>query len=818
MTYSTTTLEPTPIGSEGPAATLDSRTTQQTLSDGFLLMPGATRIHGQVWYQDNQGVRSVFVGVKPFFTYAIDDAWHHRFCAAQLAEAGLAPIGKIAEVMHLSMSTLRRDRIRLVEQGLMGFAIRTGPQAATKATPAVCDAIIRMFKLGMTKTSIAGTLGLSEGTVRKVLKPLNNNSPADEARQLTTFDEGLDHELRETEGNQQNSHPEHKSTEDIQNQDIPHDDKPTARPSIVFHSESATRPFESNTETLSFVPLDEVEATSIPYATPLDQLLTSLGRIEEAPIGFQDARQVSHAGGLLGLAFLSATGLMQEARTIYGRLKNCWYGLRPFLWTLTLMALLRIKRPENMKEHDPAALGAVIGLPRGPEVKTIRRKLTEVAERGKAADLHRALAKRRAQQRSEVMGTLYIDGHIRDYYGKRKIGRRFLTRKNGTEHGVMDGWVHTQDGQPLFVLHAACDESLTQLFPNLLAELREVVGDDRRVCLVFDRECWSYKLFWKILEAGFDFMTYRKGSYPNIDDGEFREVKTTIDDQRVKYELAEQTFQEEGWPVLRLIAVKRADGGQTQIVASGQQTWLAMGKDAGEPDTPPEHKCYRMFGRWVQENWLKYAKEQFALDVLVDYQTELDDADRLVPNTEWNRRDREVRAAREKLNRCKEKYATELLKAKKEQTVETRQFLRASVRMSAAAYETAKSRRSDVPKTIRLGDCDGRDPIKMSYERKLFSDTVKLCAYDIETMLVALLPASFRKTDHESRTLVRDFLQTGGSLRIERGVLKVSLDQQSAPRYTSALIHVCQQLNQLNPILPESDLRLEFFVNARPVG
>jgi len=81
----------------------------------------------------------------------------------------------------------------------------------------------------------------------------------------------------------------------------------------------------------------------------------------------------------------------------------------------------------------------------------------------------------------------------------------------------------------------------------------------------------------------------------------------------------------------------------------------------------------------------------------------------------------------------------------------------------------------------------------MSYERKLFSDTVKLCAYDIETMLVNFLPASFRKTDHESRTLVRDFLQTGGDLRVEGGVLKVSLHQQSAPRYTSALIHVCQQ-------------------------
>ena len=98
-----------------------------------------------------------------------------------------------------------------------------------------------------------------------------------------------------------------------------------------------------------------VEATSIPYACPLDRIATILGWIEEAPVEFQSADGVSNAGVLMGLALLEETHLLEEARAVYGRLKNGWYGLRSLLWTLVIMALLRIKRPEQLKHHDPAA-------------------------------------------------------------------------------------------------------------------------------------------------------------------------------------------------------------------------------------------------------------------------------------------------------------------------------------------------------------------------------------------------------------------------------------------------------------------------------
>jgi len=63
------------------------------------------------------------------------------------------------------------------------------------------------------------------------------------------------------------------------------------------------------------------------------------------------------------------------------------------LVVLVFMALLREARAEGATRIPPEALGRVLGLDRAPEVKTIRRKLAEVAAAGKAGELQLALAR-----------------------------------------------------------------------------------------------------------------------------------------------------------------------------------------------------------------------------------------------------------------------------------------------------------------------------------------------------------------------------------------------------------------------------------------
>jgi hypothetical protein len=126
--------------------------------------------------------------------------------------------------------------------------------------------------------------------------------------------------------------------------------------------------------------------------------------------------------------------------------------------------------------------------------------------------------------------------------------------------------------------------------------------------------------------------------------------------------------------------------------------------------------------------------------------------------------------------------------------------------------------RKATPRKIRLGEAQERDPVKLSYERKLFTDTVKVCAYEIETRLLEMALGTFRRGPLEGRALIRDILQTCGDLRVKGELMEVHLDQLSTPRATRAMMAVCERVNALSPQLPETNLRLRFFVKPRPVG
>ena len=113
---------------------------------------------------------------------------------------------------------------------------------------------------------------------------------------------------------------------------------------------------------------------------------------------------------------------------MYGRLRNGFYGLEVMLVVLVFMALLREARAEGATRIPPEALGRVLGLDRAPEVKTIRRKLGELAAAGKAADLIMALARRHAAARPDTLGFLHIDGHARVYCGTRQVQKTHVAR------------------------------------------------------------------------------------------------------------------------------------------------------------------------------------------------------------------------------------------------------------------------------------------------------------------------------------------------------------------------------------------------------
>ena len=193
------------------------------------------------------------------------------------------------------------------------------------------------------------------------------------------------------------------------------------------------------------------------------------------------------AGLLLALPALEATGLLDAARQVYGQLKDGFYGMAATLLTLVFLALAGEPRAEGATRIPPAALGRVLGLDRAPEVKTIRRKLGELAAAGQAAELIMALARRHAAARPHALGFLYVDGHARVYYGTRTVQKTHVARLKFPAPATTETWVTGQDGDPVFMVAAEPSDSLAGELRRLLPKLRQVVGEGRRVTVCFDR-------------------------------------------------------------------------------------------------------------------------------------------------------------------------------------------------------------------------------------------------------------------------------------------------------------------------------------------
>src|SRR5699024_2129119 len=160
------------------------------------------------------------------------------------------------------------------------------------------------------------------------------------------------------------------------------------------------------------------------------------------------------------------------------------------------------------------------------------RKMGLLARSAKSAELLQAMAQVKLTQNEadDLAALLYVDGHIRAYYGTRKIAKQHSTRLGFPAPASAETWVSDAHGDPVLVVMATPGASLASELRRLLPTLRETIGDDRRVLVGFDRGGWSPTLFAHMHEAGFDVLTWRKGATDNIAEHRFRTITRTDPD------------------------------------------------------------------------------------------------------------------------------------------------------------------------------------------------------------------------------------------------------------------------------------------------
>lgn len=749
----------------------DELFTHPTVSDG------SRHINGRCVLQLQRDRRIVIVSGVILAHYAATDRMSEAHAMISLIEHGHADQNDVARAFGCSTRTVRRCQRRFEDGGLPALTRTIGyPKGHTRLPAARARLVSRLKAEGFSNCAIARRLGIDEKAVRKLLKRLGwaKQAPVDPVLPLAG-----------------GSDPNLSALPTLPVGGIP--PTPASDPNLSASS-SASLPAS----------LDRDPANRV-----MDRLWARLGLLDDAAPLFRCGPHIPRAGVLLAIPALAQTGVFDCGQAVFGSIGPAFYGLRTTLLALLLMALLRIKRPEALKEHAPPDLGRLLGLDRAPEVKTLRRKLSTLAAFGRAAQFGRELASLRVAARADALGFLYVDGHVRVYHGKRPIPKAHVARMRIALPATSDYWVNDKDGEPLFVVTAEANAPMTRMLPPLLAEIRDLVGK-RRVTVVFDRGGWSPKLFQTIIASGFDILTYRKGRSRRVPRARFRIHAAVIDGRKVAYTLADQGIALLG-RTLRLRQVTRLcddDRHQTPIITSRR-------------DLPAVVVAYRMFERWRQENFFKYLREEYALDALADHQAEPADPARTVPNPSFFRIGLKLSQARADLQRLSADYGLGAL-ANAEARRPTMRGFKIAASKSGRAVAAAQARiaalerrRARLPHRVPVAKVVNGQVVRLSTERKHLTNCLKMVAYQAESDLARRVGRHYRRAEDEGRTLVQSALASAADITVANDELRVTLAPLSSPHRSRAVAALCEELNAARTCFPGTKLRLRYGV-AQP--
>jgi len=799
---------------------------------------GVVVINGRCRLQRRHGHCVVTACGVVIASYASADRMGEAHAMVSLVEQGWATQTAVAHAFGCDDRTVRRNQRRFEAGGLAALGRPVGyPKGRPRVPRSREDRVHEWKAAGVSNREIARRLGVTSKAARKLARRLGWEPVAPEQAALDLGFEGGDPNLSGSDADPGPAAVPAPSP----GAGSPAEPRPAGGDSNLSGSGASGAPDPSAERAIS--PESRAEHTPAggdpnlsgsqhseplprsldtdPTDRSLDRVMACLGLLEDAAPRFGSADAVPGAGVLLAMPVLVQSGVFDSAAEVYGSIGPAFYGLRTTVATLLLMALLRIKRPEGLKEHSPQALGRLLGLDRAPEVKTLRRKIARLASFERAAELGRVLAQRRVAARGHAMGFLYVDGHVRAYHGKRVIPKAHLARMRLSMPATTDYWVNDVEGEPLFVVTTEANQSLAQMLPVVLDEVRDLVGE-RRVTVVFDRGGWSPKLFRQLLDRGFDLLTYRKksaGAAPHrLARSHFVEHEAVLDGRKLRYRLADRGTYLDYGPRharrrLHLREVTRlSDDG------SGHQTPILTSRW----DLAPIEVAYRMFERWRQENFFKYLREEYALDALVDYGVEPADAARQVPNPKRKALNAQLRVAYAELNALAVEYGVEALVDRPSARRTLRAFktdnapLSQSIREAMDRVATLQDKRDSTPARVPVRDVVQGDVIKLRVERKLLTDLLKMVAYQAEGDLLRLVAPYYKRAEDEGRTLVQNALACVGDIEVTGDELRVHLEPLSSPHRTQALLALCEELNVTRTCYPGSALKLRFDVKPPP--
>lgn len=555
-----------------------------------------------------------------------------------------------------------------------------------------------------------------------------------------------------------------------------------------------------------------------------DRIAASVGEGAGAIVRFEPCLDVPKGGVLCALPALLSNGLLDGAELLLGEVLG-YYRTLHVLLLLAFMSLCRIKTVEKLRGHSPGEFGKLIGLDRIPEVRCLREKLDQLSIDDATKEWSTHLSRHWMQADPEAAGTLYIDGHVRVYHGKKtKLPRKYVSRDRLCLRGVNDYWVNDAVGNPFFVVEKTIDPGMLKtldgdIIPRLLQDVPNQPSTDTfrenrylsRFTFVFDREGYSPAFFKRVWEKHrISCITYHKFPDDAWPEEWFVEQEVTMPrGETVTMQLAEMgSLIGSGKDTLWVREVRKLTDSchQTSLISTAYSL-------------PHKDLAARMFSRWCQENFFGYMMQHFAIDLLAEYGVEDLPANKIVINPTWRTLTKNRNSLQSKLRYRQARFAEMTIHPRAEEnTKKYRNWMQKKsdlleeiqyVEHDLAAIKMKIKETSHYVRWEELGEKETFQQLVPG--RKRLMDTVKMIAYRAETAMAGMLTGPTIDTP-AARRLLQDLFVTEADILpdAENKILRIRVHSASRPAANKALQLLFEELNEAEIIYPGTDMILSY--------
>ena len=272
---------------------------------------------------------------------------------------------------------------------------------------------------------------------------------------------------------------------------------------------------------------------------------------------------------------------------------------------------------EQFKHLAAAEAGPLAGFAALPGLRALRPALAEIADRADPLELQSLFAAAMLAADPVTSGVYYVDDHFIPYTGAKPVAKGWNNKRGRAERGHAGTHVTAHDGRAVCFVSGE-PSGLTVTLPLALAELRKAAGPGADIMLGFDRGGAHAQVFKHCREENVHWVTYRRA--PLAVPARLPVITTVTSGGKTR---------EITWADEKVQVKDYGDARQLTLFEHGRVALQILASDTGA--CPAEILSW-LKSRWREENFLKYASENYGIDKICDYLASIETNTKLIRN------------------------------------------------------------------------------------------------------------------------------------------------------------------------------------------